>query len=354
MRRSRLRLSARGMLVFVMIGMGVLCMVPGVIALTEPVGMSVAERSGWPIWVLVGVYSPLSGALWPLVESYVSGGRSGADLRSVTGKFNVAWSGALVVTLLAISALVKERPIEVLTVLGGVHLLCVLNLRWFTPDPAEHVVEHHAPPPASYAGLLTLLRVLLPVAFLVLAALAPSLPAARERLGLGPAWGTTLAAGWMIARVGAFFAMERWQGWHGRWSVPLAGGGLLLAAFAVLICAPALLTGPTAIIVFFAGLLAFGVGVGVVYCAALYYALEVGQAEVDAGGRHETLIGIGYTVGPLCGLVACGLAARGTIESATVEPLMLALVAGLALLGAGLAVWMARRGARRSARMAPR
>jgi hypothetical protein len=40
---------------------------------------------------------------------------------------------------------------------------------------------------------------------------------------------------------------------------------------------------------------------GLTYYAALYYALAVGHAEVDAGGNFEALIGLGYCVGPLLG-----------------------------------------------------
>ena len=41
---------------------------------------------------------------------------------------------------------------------------------------------------------------------------------------------------------------------------------------------------------------------GVTYYAAIYYALALGRAEVEAGGTHEALIGGGYMVGPGIGL----------------------------------------------------
>ena len=57
-----------------------------------------------------------------------------------------------------------------------------------------------------------------------------------------------------------------------------------------------------------AGFAAFGAGMGIVYYAALYYAMAVGRAEVDAGGTHEGLIGLGYSIGPLTGLISLALA----------------------------------------------
>jgi hypothetical protein len=53
---------------------------------------------------------------------------------------------------------------------------------------------------------------------------------------------------------------------------------------------------------------------GMVYFSALYYAMSVGHAQVDAGGTHEALIGSGYTIGPLA--VLGGLALGGAAEQA--------------------------------------
>ena len=52
-----------------------------------------------------------------------------------------------------------------------------------------------------------------------------------------------------------------------------------------------------------AGLFAYGAGMGVIYYASLYYVMAVGAAAVDAGGNFEALIGVGYCVGPLLGLI---------------------------------------------------
>ena len=56
-----------------------------------------------------------------------------------------------------------------------------------------------------------------------------------------------------------------------------------------------------------AGLLAFGLGQGILYYAALYYGMAVGQGQVEQGGRHEAIIGLGYLGGPALALF--GLAA---------------------------------------------
>jgi hypothetical protein len=327
---------ARSLLALTMLAMAALCWVPSLAfpaqgVLADP---AAATPSAWPIWLLVGVYSPLSGAMWPMVEAFLSGGRSGPQLRFATGKFNVAWSSSLVLALLAMGPLVEKHPLAVLQALSAVQLVALVALAFFPPTPAAHLHADHAPPPPVYARLLKVARVLLATAFMVMAALAPTFPRVAADLGLSPAWGPALPAAWMAARVVTFAFMERSHAWHGRWSTLAWGTGLLLAGFAGVVFTPMLAPqGSPAIAMVLAALLGFGVGVGIIYCAALYYAMEVGSAEVDAGGMHETLIGVGYTLGPACGLLAHATVARTgtTLASPTLMLIFVAVLTTVAI-----------------------
>jgi hypothetical protein len=78
-------LNERGVLGLLMVVMALLCQVTW---LAPALGAS----GVWPIWLMVLLYSPLSGVLWPIVESFVSGGRSGEGLRRTMGTWNVVWS----------------------------------------------------------------------------------------------------------------------------------------------------------------------------------------------------------------------------------------------------------------------
>ena len=95
---------------------------------------------------------------------------------------------------------------------------------------------------------------------------------------------------------------------------------------------------------------AFGAGMGIVYYAALYYAMAVGRAEVDAGGTHEGLIGGGYTIGPLVGLAGMGIA-RVLIPPVAEAQVIVGMVwATVALAGAAAArPYRRARAARRGA-----
>ena len=323
--------SPRTMLGAVMLVMAASCALPAVLP------------QGWTLWVFMAVYSVMAGMLWPVVESYVSGGRSAAGLRSAIGRFNVTWSSALVVALFGMAPFIRSYPLGVLGVLAGVHVVGALSLIAFAPRPGEHAHADHEPHPEVYTRLLAFVRVLLPTAFMFLAALAPYLPIARGKLGLAETFGPMLAATWMSARVATFFVLERWHGWHGRWTTPVAGVGCLLVGFAGSVLAPGLGGAGTLGVGFMlAGLATFGVGVGIIYCAALYYAMEVGGAEVDAGGTHEMLIGVGYTVGPLCGLIGVWTSQRasGGIEAA--EHIMLGLISLVGVVATAVALARAR------------
>lgn len=339
LRRRFPALSTRAILAAITAGLSLACALP------------IIFPHAWTIWITVIVYNPLSGALWPLVESYVSGGRPGPALRTAISRWNVVWSSALVGAFFGLAPLIEHQGAIAFLLLGLIHLGSVGFLVRFGAEPGAHAPLDHLPHPASYPRLLTVFRLLLPTSFMVVSALSPYLPSAMERLGVPDAWAPALATAWLLPRALAFVGLDRWQRWHGSWAMPVAGGLLLLAGFAMSILAPLGLA-PTSepvlridrLAIQLIGLALFGIGVATIYAGAVYYAMEVGQAGVDAGGTHESLIGIGYTAGPLLGLLATLAARRGIIKPEHLEWAVLAPVAGLALLVGSIAFARAWRG----------
>jgi len=281
------------------------------------------------------VLSAMYGAQWPIVESYLSGGRRGDTLRRAVGSFNICWASAIVAASLLMAPLIEKHPLEILLITGVVQAGSAIFLRWFAPYPARHVEESHPHPPV-YERLLAVFRWLLPASYVLLYCLAPMLPDITAGLGVHLSWATLLAGTWALSRVGAFTLFSYWGGWHGRWRTPIWTTAALLVGFGLCVTAS---TVPALI----GGLALFGVGLGGIYSAALYYAMEVGAAEVDAGGVHEALIGVGYSVGPLLGLSGIGVARAFSGESVTSQGATLALACALV----GLAVVVAWRAARR-------
>jgi MFS family permease len=187
-----------------------------------------------------------------------------------------------------------------------------------------------------YNQLLVTFRFLLPTAYLVSSALGPYLPSLMPRLGIGEQWHTIVATAWLIPRSACFGLLGFWPGWHGRWWPAIAGVVGLLGGFAG--CVASGMVAPPGgdtmlpVAMLLASLCVFGMGMGVIYSGAIYYAMEVGKAEVDAGGTHEALIGVGYAAGPLCGLIAAGAVERRWLGPSMFDPVVLGSV-GLVSLG---------------------
>ena len=336
LRRRVAFLSGRAVLVWIMAGVALICVLPA----------AAGGTGTWAAWVVVTAYGVLTGVLWPLLEAYVGGGRRGRALRSATGQFNIWWAGAIVVAFVAMGPLVRRDPEGILLILGGLHVVGMLPLLAFTPDPARTGEVDHEPHPEVYTRLLRVFRVQLPMSYMVMGALSPYLPVALALLAVPERWRTEMAAIWMLARLVAFATLERWHGWHGRWWVTYVGGVALVAGFAACLLIPGLAPSRSTLVLFGTGLAVFGLGMGMIYTAALYYAMEVGHEEVASGGTHEALIGGGYLTGPLTGLGVAVMVGTGVVAPARFEAVKLGVVC-VACLALGAASWlMARRGAR--------
>lgn len=309
------------------------------LALAALMLVPIVFRSDTSIFVLLGLYSPLTGFFWPLIEGYVSGGRREAELRLAMGRFNLVWSATLLLSFL-LPPFLAEAPDQVFLAVALAHLATPLFLARLQAEPGLHALESHEVP-AGYRELLRVHRVLHATSYLVMYALSPYLPALLGRMGVDRRLHGLIAATWLAARTLTFALLGRFGGWHGRWLVATLGSLLVLGGFAAALLAPNL--GVAALPCLIAALVAFGTGLAALYTAALYYAFEVGGN--DGGSSHEALVGLGYSVGPSCGLFACALESGGWIAPSHRDGLLLLTITTLCLAGALLA-WRFRRPAR--------
>jgi hypothetical protein len=162
----------------------------------------------------------------------------------------------------------------------------------------EGEAARHVPP--SYTPLLAASRVLHPMGYLVIGALAPILPYLFGSLGTDPALQAPLGAIWHVARLAAVLVLWQTAFWHGRGESLAVAGAFLAGGFALAVAARG--EGTLAL-----GLIGIGLGQGVIYYSAIYYGLAVGGAKVEAGGTHEALVGAGYFLGPLLGIATFSL-----------------------------------------------
>ncbi|MBK9386339.1 MAG: hypothetical protein IPN34_16120 [Planctomycetes bacterium] len=326
LKRRHADLSAKRVLTTLLFAMASLCTLPVLFA------------GPTPVWILVGLYSPLMGAFWPIVESYVSGGRRGADLRRTIGVWSVTWAGALVPAVCLLAPFCKSEPGLSLLMLGVVQVASYAVLRSFPVEPPQHLDELPHAHPADYPQLLAVFRCLLPLSSLLLNTLGPFLPGAFLRLGAPESIAAALVALWLLPRAVAFYVLAHSERWQGRWAMATQAAIALAGGFTLSILASRLADGAWGWTLQVAGLVLYGVGMAMVYSGSFYYAMEVGHAGIDAGGKHEALIGVGFAVGPLIGCVASGAVELELLGASSFEPVLLAGVYLALLVGMGLAV----------------
>lgn len=284
---------------------------------TLPVLFPAAEPVLW-LTALVG--SAASAVTWPVVESYLSAGRHGAEMRSAIGWFNVTWTPATAVSLFLMPLAARANLTFAIAISSVACLAALIFVARLAPAPGAHERESAAAAVgAEYPWLFRSASWLLPLSYVISSTVGPLLPHRLIEVGIEPGDAGPLAALWMIARFAALFVMWRTGFWHGRWGTLALAAGTLAAGMTLVLVA-----GSAAGVI--GGLLAFGAGMGFTYYASLYYSMAVGHAEVEAGGNFEALIGVGYGIGPLFGLAGHLFASPTGAGMATV------IVTGVALL----------------------
>jgi MFS family permease len=298
------------------------------------------------LWGVAVGSSILAALFWPIIESYLTAGRHGPMMRAIIGRWNIIWTLSVAGSMFYMAPMVGSEARLAISWLGVVYIAAILPVLWLPAHLPEHEeAQSIASVGREYPLLLRSARMLLPLSYVLNSALAPLLPYLFQRLQIEAQWETPTAATWMLARVLAMGVMWRLRFWHGWWGALLMGGTAMAVGFACTVAA----TGITMVLL---GLALFGIGLGIIYYAAIYYALAVGRAAVDAGGTHEALIGLGYTIGPLIGLIALSASGQGRTEDlATTEGAwIIALVISVVILG-GLGAVLPYRRARERRRV---
>lgn len=259
-------------------------------------------------WVLVGAF-PLVGFVigmkWPIVESYVGAGRLPRDTLRALGRFNVAWA-APVPLAVAVSGpiIASANPWMLFAAAAALNVITLAIMRPLPFRPIHLAIDHPERLPATeisrYHALLASSRWMMLSSYALLFLLAPLMPRIFEDLGLTVAQATNGAALLDVVRLVAFAVLGYAAAWHGR-VAPLVA---VLVGLPLGFCC--VLFGDSLLLVL-AGEVLFGAMVGLTYYAALYYAMVVKDASVHAGGAHEGLIGGGFALGPMVGLIGIGL-----------------------------------------------
>jgi len=260
-----------------------------------------------PAVIVIGqlAFQFFNALMWPVVESYVSAGRSPRETARALGRFNITWALATPLGMLWTGPIIAELT-NWLFGIGAALFIAVGVLALFLPRRIAHLADDHplriSPQRREHsARLLVSSRWLLLYSYALFYLLVPLFPELFERLGYDVEEKTRLASVTDFARWLTFVVMHLVPWWHDRASVLWVCIFLLPAGMLVILLAP-----NAGVIV--GAEIVFGIAEGAIYYAALYYAMVVKNASVDAGGAHESLIGVGYSLGPIAGLIGFSMA----------------------------------------------
>lgn len=282
------------------------------------------------IFVLNTVLGAVSASKWPVIESYTSAGLSPRRAVASVGWFNMSWSSSVVLAVAVSGWLIELWPPSLFLLPAGLNVLTLCLLIGLPAKP-EHLEHDHPDRPNTsqvvrLKALVASSRWMLFASYTLLFLLAPLLPFIfADRLSYDPGPATAMASLIDLSRFLTFVGLWAWVGWHGRRSMLIFCVIMLPAGFLMTLLGHNL----TWVLL---GEILFGIAAGATYYAALYYALIVQNAAVEAGGEHEGLIGSGFAIGPAIGIVGMlvggGAINRPQVMALTVLPFLMLCVAG--------------------------
>lgn len=252
---------------------------------------------------VLAVWTASQFMVWPALEAMVTEGESGAARANIVGVYSVVWAACSALAYFFGGSLFESLGSgSIFWLPPGLHLL-QLAVLWAWARRQEITAAerpmHHPPQlatlpardgttPRSFQRMAWIANPFACVAAFTLLAMIPEL---ARKMGLSTTVAGWFCSIWFFARLAAFLVMWRWPGWHYRFGWLLAGYILLIAGFACVLTADGL---------FWLGLgqIAFGLAVGLLYFASLFYSMDVGEARAEQGGIHEALMGAGNFVGP--------------------------------------------------------
>jgi predicted MFS family arabinose efflux permease len=263
-----------------------------------------ASFSSLPVQLAVlVVWAASQFMVWPALEALVTEGASGTARAHLVGIYSVVWAACSALSYFFGGGLFEWLGSgSIFWLPPGLHLLQLAVLwgwarrQWETPAvPAlQPPPEAETRPlklgrdPRSFQRMAWLANPFACVAAFTLLAMIPEL---ARRMGLSTTMAGLFCSIWFFARLAAFVVMWKWAGWHYRFRWLLAGYILLIMGFVTVLTAGDLVW-------LGVGQVAFGLAVGVLYYASLFYSMDVGEARAEQGGIHEAMMGAGNFVGP--------------------------------------------------------
>jgi MFS family permease len=278
---------------------------------------------------------------WPTLEALVSEGETRRGVQNMVGVYNVVWAGTGAVGYFLGGAILETLGLRSIFYVPIAILLVQLAVTFRLEVAARAAVaegnsssyaaspEVHPHSPAETRCFLRMAWLANPFAYIAINTLVAVMPGIAARLGL-----STMAAGfccsiWCFSRLGAFFVLWFWGGWHYRFRWLVAAYLALVGTFALILLVPSLS-------VLVLAQLPLGAALGLIYYSSLFYSMDSGEPKGEHGGIHEAAIGIGNFTGPAIGAASLHLLPQYANSGAiAVTVLLLSGLGGIAWIRRG-------------------
>jgi len=245
--------------------------------------------------------------LWPTIEALVSEGEDARGLPGTIGTYNVVWASTNALGLFGGGTLVEKFGFKTLFYLPIALLLTQLVLTFWLENHARDIARISQPalaptrPPdpnrparAKAGAFLRMAWLANPFAYIAINTFVPLLPGLAARFQLTPMLAGFVCSLWGFVRLGTFFALWFWNGWHYRFRWLVTAFATLIIVFIVILTAPNLA-------VLLAAQVFFGAAIGLIYYSSLFYSMDASETKSEHGGIHEAAIGLGNFAGPAVG-----------------------------------------------------
>lgn len=272
--------------------------------------------------------------IWPALEAVVSD-NAGDDLSTMVGLYNVTWAGAGAVSYFITGILLEKLGMQSLFWLPfGLNLLQLLVIlpiaaaalrmeqKGIAGKPEEIAVKR----PLHSKKFLYMSWLANPFSYVAISTVIPLIPSISQRFGLSTGLAGVCCSIWMFARLGAFFALWKWPGWHYRFKWMIGAFSVMIVCYAGMLLVNSI---PALII----AQIGFGISIGILYYSSLYYSMDVSEEKGANGGLHEAMIGTGLFIGPAFGAVCLYFIPTTGISGMPVNGLLLIGFTGLMWMG---------------------
>jgi len=261
---------------------------------------------------------------WPTLEAMTSEGETTAGLQHTVGIYNVVWAATAALANFTGGAMLEKLGFKSLFCVPALIQLTQLGITLWLEAKARQAgagiparspefgaegkaCDWHpqtAPPlrsPVRAKSFLRMAWLANPFAYIAINTLVAVIPGVARRLELSTMTAGFCCSVWCFSRLGAFWVLWLWDGWHYRFRWLLLGFLALGITFAGIVMAPNVAVLVLAQVV-------FGGAVGLIYYSSLFYSMDNSQTKSEHGGIHEAAIGVGNFIGPAVGASSLYLA----------------------------------------------